>query len=114
VQPDAATKSSKGRQTKTLSGGEKSFSTICLLLALWEAMGSPVRCLDEFDVFMDQVNRDISMRMMIEAARRSVSRQFVLITPQSMNNVQIKDDVKIHKMNDPERGQTTLTQFVAA
>jgi hypothetical protein len=38
----------------------------------------------------------------------------VLITPQSMNNVQIKDDVKIHKMNDPERGQTTLTQFVVA
>lgn len=36
-----------GRQTKTLSGGEKSFSTICLLLSLWEAMGSPIRCLDE-------------------------------------------------------------------
>lgn len=112
VQPDAAQKNRDGRQTKTLSGGEKSFSTICLLLALWEAMGSPVRCLDEFDVFMDQVNRDISMRMMIEAARSSTQRQFVLITPQSMNNVQIRDDVKIHKMSDPERGQTTLSQFV--
>ena len=114
IEPNAANKSGKGRQTKTLSGGEKSFSTICLLLALWEAMGSPVRCLDEFDVFMDQVNRDISMKMMIEAARTSASRQFVLITPQSMNNIQIKDDVKIHKMNDPERGQTTLTQFMGS
>ena len=46
VQPDE-TQMSGGRQTKTLSGGEKSFSTICLLLALWDAMGTPVRCLDE-------------------------------------------------------------------
>jgi chromosome segregation ATPase len=114
VQPNATEKSKKGRETKTLSGGEKSFSTICLLLALWEAMGSPIRCLDEFDVFMDQVNRDVSMRMMIGAARRAVSRQFILITPQSMNNVKLGDDVKIHKMSDPERGQTTLSQYVAA
>lgn len=114
VQPDATQKPGRARQTKTLSGGEKSFSTICLLLSLWEAMGSPIRCLDEFDVFMDQVNRDISMRMMISAARRSTSRQFVLITPQSMNNIEIRDDVKIHKMSDPERGQTTLSQFVGA
>ena len=97
-----------GRQTKTLSGGEKSFATICLLLALWDAMGSPVRCLDEFDVFMDSVNRDISMGMMIKAARRSVGRQYILITPQAMSGVTTAMDVKIHKMKDPERGQTTL------
>jgi chromosome segregation ATPase len=94
--------------TQTLSGGEKSFSTICLLLAIWEAMGSPIRCLDEFDVFMDSVNRATSMSMLIQVARRSVGRQFILITPQSMNNVQLGDDVSIHKMSDPERGQTTL------
>lgn len=71
-------------------------------------MGSPIRCLDEFDVFMDNVNRDISMKMMIQAAGRSVGKQFILITPQAMGNVQFGDDVKIHKMSDPERGQTTL------
>ena len=65
VEPDETTKSGKGRQTKTLSGGEKSFSSICLLLALWEAMGSPLRCLDEYDVFMDDVNRDVSTRMIV-------------------------------------------------
>jgi chromosome segregation ATPase len=65
IEPDETTRSDKGRQTKTLSGGEKSFSSICLLLALWEAMGAPLRCLDEFDVFMDQVNRDISTKMIV-------------------------------------------------
>jgi chromosome segregation ATPase len=108
VQPDSTEKSGDGRQTKTLSGGEKSFSTVCLLLSLWDAMGSPIRCLDEFDVFMDSVNRDRSMNMIIAAARRSVGRQFIFITPQSMNNVQQDSDVKITRMNDPERGQTAL------
>ena len=97
VEPDMTKVSDAGRQAKTLSGGEKSFSTICLLLSIWEAMGSPIRCLDEFDVFMDSVNRAQSMSMMIQTARRSVGRQFILITPQSMNNVVLGDDVKIHK-----------------
>ncbi|TVY88228.1 Structural maintenance of chromosomes protein [Lachnellula willkommii] len=84
VEPDETNKSGKGRQTKTLSGGEKSFSSICLLLSLWEAMGAPLRCLDEFDVFMDDVNRDVSTNMIVTAARRSVGRQFILITPKAL------------------------------
>jgi chromosome segregation ATPase len=47
IEPDITRKSNDGRQTATLSGGEKSFATICLLLSIWEAMGSPIRCLDE-------------------------------------------------------------------
>ncbi|KAF2641623.1 structural maintenance of chromosomes protein 6 [Massarina eburnea CBS 473.64] len=109
VQPDITVDNAAGRQTKTLSGGEKSFSTICLLLALWDAMGSPIRCLDEFDVFMDAANRDVSTTMIIKAARRAIGRQYILITPQSMNNSQIfMDDVKIIRMGAPERGQTSL------
>lgn len=108
VEPDLSKQSDAGRATRTLSGGEKSFSTICLLLSIWEAMGSPIRCLDEFDVFMDSVNRATSMTMMVDAARRSVGRQFILITPQSMGNVQLGNDVEVHKMTDPERGQTVL------
>lgn len=110
VQPDINVKDGTNRQTKTLSGGEKSFATICLLLALWDAMGSPIRCLDEFDVFMDSVNREISMDMIIQAARRAVGRQYILITPQAMNNKSVKSmtDVTVIKMSDPERGQTAL------
>lgn len=38
----------RGPDMKSLSGGEKSFSTICLLLALWDHMLVPFRALDEF------------------------------------------------------------------
>lgn len=36
VEPDGNALRGKGRDTKGLSGGEKSFSTICLLLSMWE------------------------------------------------------------------------------
>ena len=36
VEPDGSALRAKGRDTKGLSGGEKSFSTICLLLSMWE------------------------------------------------------------------------------
>ena len=114
VEPDSALQHASsrsgdvGRKTKTLSGGEKSFSTICMLLALWESMGSPIRCLDEFDVFMDSVNRHKSMEMLISAARRSVGRQYIFITPQAMNNADLGPDVRIIRLSDPERGQQTL------
>ncbi|KAK3618775.1 Structural maintenance of chromosomes protein 6 [Elasticomyces elasticus] len=108
IEPDSTKLDESGRSAKGLSGGEKSFSTICLLLSVWEAMGSPIRCLDEFDVFMDSVNRSKSVEIMMQVARRAVGRQFILITPQSMDNVTMGDDVRVHKMSDPERGQGVL------
>jgi chromosome segregation ATPase len=56
-------KSQRVKDSSTLSGGEKSFSTICLLLALWHAAGCPIRGLDEYDVFMDPVNRKVATKM---------------------------------------------------
>ncbi|KAG6888731.1 hypothetical protein C0995_006383 [Termitomyces sp. Mi166 len=106
----AATQASQAKREKdprSLSGGEKSFSTICLLLSLWESIGCPLRCLDEFDVFMDAVNRRISMKMMIETANSSDKKQYILITPQDMGNIQIGPTVKVNRMTDPERRNQT-------
>ena len=49
VQTDdqAQTQGPRDKDAKALSGGEKSFSTICLLLALWDSIGCPLRCLGE-------------------------------------------------------------------
>ena len=44
---------------------------------------------------MDNVNRNIAMKMIIGAARRAVGRQYIFITPQSMQDVHSKGDVKI-------------------
>ena len=93
VEPDITRKSEKGRDARTLSGGEKSFSQLCLLLAIWEAMGSPIRCLDEFDVYMDAVNRNLSANLLIEGARKSTGKQFVLISPGSIDDIPAAGDV---------------------
>ncbi|KAL4948007.1 hypothetical protein BDW69DRAFT_177269 [Aspergillus filifer] len=109
VEPDITKGSSEGRGARTLSGGEKSFSQVCLLLALWEAMGSPVRCLDEFDVYMDHINRKMAIDMLLYAARRSIGRQFILITPGSRAEITLDADVKVKELAEPQRGQARLS-----
>lgn len=48
----------------------------------------------------------------MSAARRSIGRQFILITPGSKVDIQLSqdtNDVKVIELAEPERGQTTLT-----
>ncbi|XP_070538831.1 structural maintenance of chromosomes protein 6-like [Ptychodera flava] len=107
VQPTQG-ESTMAKDMKALSGGERSFSTVCFIMALWEAMDSPFRALDEFDVFMDMVNRRISVDMMLKVAKEQKMRQFIFLTPQDMSKITANPLVRISRMHDPERGQDHL------
>lgn len=112
IEPDITRRNDKGRAAQTLSGGEKSYAQICMLLAVWDAMGSPLRCLDEFDVFMDAVNRSTSIKMIIGAARESSGRQYILISPGAKSDYPIAEDVHVQELHPParEEGQTDIRQ----
>lgn len=95
------------RDIKQLSGGEKSYGTTCFLFSLWDAMGCPIRCLDEFDVYMDAVNRRLIVEMLINNARNS-GTQFILITPVSVRTfLDIEDQESVHMvvLRDPQRSE---------
>ncbi|KAG8896081.1 Structural maintenance of chromosomes protein 6 [Tulasnella sp. 403] len=105
------TKQARQKDTKALSGGEKSYATICLLLALWESVGSPIRCLDEYDVFMDGINRLVATKLMIDSAKSSEAKQYIFISPLDVcNYIENPREVKINRMPDPDRGggQTSI------
>ncbi|KFZ64173.1 Structural maintenance of chromosomes protein 6, partial [Podiceps cristatus] len=107
VQPREENKASLN-DVRSLSGGERSFSTVCFILSLWSITESPFRCLDEFDVYMDMVNRRIAMDMILKVADSQHHRQFILLTPQSMSSLPTSSHIRILRMQDPERGQRTL------
>ncbi|KAF8073157.1 SMC6 [Scenedesmus sp. PABB004] len=79
---DAGRKSKAVKDLKQLSGGERSFTTVAFVLALGEFTESPFRAMDEYDVFMDAVNRRIATQTLLEFAREKAHLQFVLLTPQ--------------------------------
>nr|XP_020463607.1 structural maintenance of chromosomes protein 6-like isoform X2 [Monopterus albus] len=87
---------------RSLSGGERSFSTVCFMLSLWEITESPFRCLDEFDVYMDMHNRRISLDLLLELSERQHLRQFIFITPLTTSSLPKTRLIKIHQLEDPE------------
>lgn len=98
------TKSDSSKRTvESLSGGEKSFTQIALLLSIWKIMDSRVRGLDEFDVFMDSVNRTISIKLLLQELRNYPKSQSIFITPQDIAAIGDLDseDVRIHRMESP-------------
>jgi len=105
---------SAARSTRSLSGGERSFATACFILALWDVMDSPFRCLDEFDVFMDLVNRRLCMAMMLKAAEKKPGCQFVFLSPLNTSQLQLTNnpnvDLKVFEMAAP-RNKPPETSF---
>ncbi|XP_014328190.1 structural maintenance of chromosomes protein 6 [Xiphophorus maculatus] len=107
VQPGQGNKADLS-DMRSLSGGERSFSTVCFVLSLWAITESPFRCLDEFDVYMDMVNRRISMDMMLKVAASQRYRQFIFLTPQYMSSLPVSKTIRILRLKDPDRGQNNF------
>lgn len=68
-----------------LSGGERSIATVCLIMAMgYVGQGAPFSCMDEFDVFMDAINRRVALQFLLEFAYKFQDRQFIYLTPQDL------------------------------
>ncbi|XP_068626788.1 structural maintenance of chromosomes protein 6 isoform X1 [Battus philenor] len=93
--------SRRAASTSSLSGGERSYSTVAFIMALWECVELPFYFMDEFDVFMDNVNRKIVLELLVDHALRNTSRQFVFLTPQDSSAITSSPNISIHLMADP-------------
>lgn len=89
--------------TKSLSGGERSYSTVAFIIALWEICDSPFRILDEVDVFMDMVTRKISIDTLIEFASFKSSKQYIFLSPLKIQHIHRPECIKILQMPEVER-----------
>eukprot|EP00300_Choanocystis_sp_HF-7_P014169 c18592_g1_i2.p1 GENE.c18592_g1_i2~~c18592_g1_i2.p1 ORF type:complete len:397 (+),score=85.95 c18592_g1_i2:28-1218(+) len=85
--------------TKSLSGGEKSYSTLCFLNALWHIMDSPFRVLDEFDVFMDPVVRLVAIKNLLDFCLNDSNRQYIFITPLDLSSIEKNPNISIHSLS---------------
>lgn len=97
---------SQTNDVKALSGGERSFVTVSLLLAIGESLETPFRVMDEFDVFLDPVARKIAMNTLVETAKAMEHRQFIFITPQDVSSLKADPKLRIFKMKAPKRNRT--------
>jgi chromosome segregation ATPase len=84
-----------GTDINSLSGGEKSYAQMCLIASLWENMSPPFRlaapgvldawttihcrALDEWDVFLDNINRKQISRTLLGFGLQKPDYQFIYI-----------------------------------
>lgn len=89
--------------TRSLSGGERSYSTVSFILALWKSAECPFKILDEVDVFMDTITRKISLSAMVEFASSESSKQYIFLSPLGHMDIPKPKIVQIFQMPDPKR-----------
>ncbi|KAH8277373.1 hypothetical protein KR026_009743 [Drosophila bipectinata] len=82
--------------TRSLSGGERSFTTVSLLKGLWSTSDHPFYFLDEYDVFTDEVNRKFITEILISEGMECKTRQYCFLTPQD-TEVEASSFIKVHK-----------------
>lgn len=88
---------------RSLSGGERSFSTVAFVLALWHHCLSPFKLMDEIDVFMDMVTRRVSYNALIRFAQCTENAgQFVFFSP-----------LELPKIDEPETSSVRVFEMPA-
>lgn len=108
------------KDNRALSGGEKSYTTLCFILALAEICQNPVRVMDEIDVFQDEGTRHASFRTIVTFCTQYLSnRQIIIITPHPLPNFDANPSVRIQKLAAPRREssrgrQTQIDQYLDA
>ncbi|CAK4148769.1 unnamed protein product [Aphanomyces euteiches] len=95
------TKLSIVNDMKQLSGGERSYTQVALLMALGECIECPFRVMDEFDVFMDSINRTQTLKLLIDTAKEEATKQFIFVTPNDLSSIKEDAMVKIQKLLPP-------------
>eukprot|EP01052_Picozoa_sp_SAG31_P058262 SAG31_NODE_17705_length_660_cov_1.641711_2_plen_99_part_00 len=84
--------------------GERSFTTLSLLLALGNVSDVPFAIFDEIDVFMDEVNRKVTLKALVEVAKeKRDTRQYCILTPHNLSTVKKDDCTQILRMPEPQR-----------
>lgn len=112
-----------GCSTTNLSGGERSYVTVALLMSLWSCVEHPFYFLDEYDVFtvngnyfshdkrtillpfllQDSVNRNYITRMLLGEAKKHPHLQYTFLTPQDISGIEPSDSLTILRLANPER-----------
>ncbi|XP_059620789.1 structural maintenance of chromosomes protein 6 isoform X2 [Phlebotomus argentipes] len=87
--------------TQSLSGGERSFTTVSLLLSLWNCVNHPFFLLDEYDVFTDPINRQYMTNLLVRHTEKHPYTQYAFLTPQDMSSLEGTPTRTIFRMTDP-------------
>ena len=84
-------------EIQSLSGGEKSYAQMCLIASLWEQMNPPFRALDEWDVYLDALNRKDISNLLMKFGLKKVESQFLFISPQGAGDIRadVADSSKV-------------------
>jgi chromosome segregation ATPase len=88
--------------------------TISFLLSLWTLVETPFRAIDEPDVFMDTIYRNISFASIIETSLTyHADRQLIIITPHDVSKQKKDKNIKIFTLHPPQRtGQTNIDDYL--
>jgi len=96
------------RDTVALSGGERSTTTIAFVMAVGEQVDCPIRAIDEFDVFMDPINRKRALDVLLTIGSKRKDRQFFFLSPLDVTHIKPTPFLTLHRLVPPVRDQTTM------